>query len=107
VAPYLAQADEALVGWIAETLWARPWGLFAVAEADLRAVRKHFRKFLMVQDPEGEAMYFRYYDPRVIKTFLFSCNEEELAEFYGPLSAYGVSEEEPGQVSLFLRTTGS
>ncbi|TVQ55912.1 MAG: DUF4123 domain-containing protein, partial [Phycisphaerales bacterium] len=30
-APFLAHVDEALLDWIADTLWAEPWGIFLVA----------------------------------------------------------------------------
>lgn len=90
VAPYLAKVDGELLDWITKNLWQKPWGIFAVAEADLNALRQHFRRFLMVEDPNGEAMYFRYYDPRIIEAFLSACNEEELNSFFGPIKAYGI-----------------
>jgi len=102
VAPYLAKADEALVDWIAKTLWKKPWGIFALAEGDLKTLRKHFRRFLMVEDPEGEAMYFRYYDPRILAAFLPPCTAEELKTFFGPVKAYAVGDPESDAVKFFL-----
>src|SRR5436305_419856 len=66
IAPYLVKADSALLAWIQETLWAEPWGIVVVSKAEFGEVRSHFRKFLMVQSPEGEYWYFRFYDPRVL-----------------------------------------
>ena len=96
IAPYLCHADKALLGWIQETLWKDPWGVVAVSTADLSAVRAHFRKFLIVQSPEGEYWYFRFYDPRVLPVFLESSTPEELTQFFGPIQAYAVaSPDEP------------
>lgn len=90
IAPYLVQVDEALLNWIGKTLWDDPWGVFAVAKTGLHELRRHFRRFLLVQDPEGKQMYFRFYDPRVLTTFLDNCDAGEAEQFFGPVAAYGV-----------------
>jgi len=92
VAPYLVRVDETLLRWLIETVWSEPWGIFVVAKLEPEAVRKHLRKFLIVKDPDGEAMYFRYYDPRVLPTFLESCNRQELDKFFGVIAAFGYAE---------------
>jgi Domain of unknown function (DUF4123) len=90
IAPYLFHATDGLLEWISETLWNEPWGIIAVSNAGLEAVRAHFRKFLVVQSPEGENWYFRFYDPRVLPVFLETCSEDETKEFFGPIQVYGV-----------------
>jgi hypothetical protein len=90
-APYLFAVDGELLDWIVAELWAEPWGIFAVADEDLEAVRRHFRRFLLVQSPDGEQWYFRFYDPRVLPTFLQASTAEEIAELFGTLSAYVVN----------------
>jgi len=102
IAPYLANVDSLLLDWIAQTLWKKPWGVFAVVEHNLTMLRKHFRRFLTVADPEGEPMYFRYYDPRVLSLFLPTCTREELKTFMGPLKAYAVGDPESEGVKFFL-----
>lgn len=93
IAPYLARVDEELLTWIKETLWAEPWGIFAEATSDLEKLRTHFRKFLTVEDPGGKKMYFRFYDPRVLRTFLKSADGTELREFFGPIERMLVGRE--------------
>ncbi len=93
IAPYLACVDEELLTWIKETLWAEPWGIFAEATSDLDKLRSHFRKFLTVEDPGGKKMYFRFYDPRVLRTFLKSCDEAEIKGFFGPVASFAIPEE--------------
>lgn len=99
IAPYLFAVDEALLDWIVAELWTEPWGIFAVTDADLEAVRRHFRRFLLVQSPEGEQWYFRFYDPRVLPTFLESANSSQTAELFGLVGYFGVRDGS-GQIAL-------
>jgi len=99
IAPYLAQADGALLDWVVENLWNDPWGILAAAPVDLPALRKHFRRFLTVRNPAGKPMYFRFYDPRVLPTFLSTCTPEEAAEFFGAIQGFFV----PGKGERVLR----
>ncbi len=94
VAPYLAHLGEEDVDWLSHHMWHRFWGIFAIADSSLKALRTHFRKFLMVELENGGAVYFRYYDPRVLETFLPTCDEKQLKDFYGPVHAYGVPSKE-------------
>lgn len=101
VAPFLAHVDDFLLQWIVELYWKKPWGIFVVAQSDLATLRTHFRKFLTVKDPDGEKMYFRFYDPRILKAFLPSCDDEELRQLFGPLEAYGVGDPDSSSATLF------
>ena len=92
IAPYLVEVDEPLLDWILENLWSDPWGIFAAAPVDLAALRKHFRRFLKVRGPEGNELYFRFYDPRVLPLFLSTCNPQEIDQFLGPILAFWVTQ---------------
>ena len=100
IAPWLVRVDAELLEWIAGTIWADPWGIFAVTDAGFDALRTHFRKFLLVNGPEGEPWYFRFYDPRVLARFLPTCDAAQLTDFFGPVSAYGWTEHETYGVVL-------
>jgi hypothetical protein len=88
VAPYLIRLDEPILEWIRVEIWNEPWGIFVVADSSLDLVRKHLRKFLVVKGPEGDILYFRYYDPRVLPVFLETCDAEQLRSFFGLLHAF-------------------
>lgn len=88
VAPWLVNVDLGLFDWIRATLWDEPWGLFVEAQATLDALRGHFRRIHVVEDPGGRRMYFRFYDPRVLRTYLKTANAAERAELFGPVTAY-------------------
>ncbi len=88
IAPYLVRVDAALLEWIATHLWEKPWGFFALADVQLSELRKHFRRFLTVLDPDGERVYFRFYDPRVLPVFLASAGPAERRQFVGPVEKF-------------------
>ncbi|MGJ8640763.1 MAG: DUF4123 domain-containing protein [Opitutaceae bacterium] len=54
----------------------------AKKNADIDTLRRHFRKFLMAQLPDKKTVYFRFYDPRVLRVYLPTCTEAELKIVY-------------------------
>lgn len=94
VAPYLVKVDSGLLEWIAENLDGTPWGIFVFSKTDLPALHKHFRHFLIVHLHDGKQWFFRFYDPRILTTYLPSCNAAELKQFFGPVRGFGVAGDE-------------
>lgn len=103
VAPYLAvfEPDTPFAEWVLEEGWGRHWGIFAISQANLRTVRDHLRSFLKVYGPELEPLEFRYYDPRVLRVYLPTCNAKELRTVFGPVLRYLVEGEEPNTLLKF------
>lgn len=103
VAPYLVRLapDSDFSDWVAEKGWGNHWGVFVLARADLRMLRQHFRRFLMVHTQDARPLYFRYYDPRVLRVYLPACNSEELKKFFGPVAAYVLEDEKPDKLLRF------
>ena len=103
-APYLVPltAEAPFTEYVLEG-WGQHWGVFALSTADLRTLRTHFRKFLMVHDPEGQPLYFRYYDPRVLRVFLPTCTAAELDTVFGPVARYVLEDEDPANAVRFWR----
>lgn len=101
MAPYLVhlQVDAELTNWLLKEGWGKHWGIFALSGSDLRGLRQHFRTLLTVYDPNAKPMLFRYYDPRVLRTYLPTCNREELATMFGPVDSFVVEDQE-GQTGL-------
>lgn len=97
VAPYLVKLeyDHTFVKLVCEQGWGNHWGIFVLTptEVDIRTLRNHFRKFLMVYDPDGKLLYFRYYDPRVLRVYLPTCNAEETKIVFGPIRYYILEDE--------------
>jgi hypothetical protein len=103
VAPYLVRMPKE--SWLLEALvqegWGSAWGIYLTSPQPFLELRRHLRKFLMV---EAEGMdgrlYFRFYDPRVLQTFLPSCLPEQRKEFFGNINSF-LAEGEDGTVLLF------
>ena len=102
-APYLVRlpGDSRLLETLVAQGWGKHWGIFVVSAADFKTLRKHFRTFLMVKSPEGKRLYFRYYDPRVLRVYLPTCNAEETNFVFGPVAAYLCEGESPDTLLVF------
>lgn len=104
VAPHLVQLDpedeftDYLAGQVGNSL-----GVFFQCDAAMKTVRHHLRKLLTVRDPRGRKLLFRYYDPRVLRVYLPTCDSSELDQMYGPIKAYWTEAPEPDQVIEFRR----
>jgi hypothetical protein len=107
-APYLVrlQAYHPLAQRIFAQGWGQHWGVFIASNEELSQLRKHFRQFLRVLSPEGKTLYFRFYDPRVLRTYLGTCQPKELVDFFGPCEAMAL-EGPRGQALLNYRLTGA
>src|SRR5262245_15665317 len=87
VAPYLVHLFPGtdFTDWLLTECWGKHWGIFAQSPLSLVKVRKHFRLLLTVYDDKGNPMLFRYYDPRVLISFIKTCNQEELEIVFGEI----------------------
>lgn len=96
VAPYLVQLERtsAFTSWVVEKGWGNSWGVFFNAAVTMEALRNHFRRFVFVQLPDGRNVYFRFYDPRVLRAYLPTCTPEELKTIYGPVERYVIESED-------------
>ncbi len=87
VAPHLVELfpDNSLTARWLDQGWGQSWGVF-LKVADPSNLRHHLRKFLKVRDDTGRTLLFRYYDPRVLRVFLPTCNSDELQQLFGPVN---------------------
>jgi hypothetical protein len=97
LAPELALASPYLVHlgslsretrYILEHGWGDSWGIFVRVDMLLQDLRRHFRTFLQVEDESGRKLFFRFYDPRVLRAYLPTCTSDELATVFGPIECY-------------------
>ena len=69
-------------------------GVLLQTQADFDVLYVHLREIFVVTDEEeGQEYFFRYYDPRVIRTFLPTCTAEELKEFFGVVDRWIVEDK--------------
>ena len=64
--------------------WGASRSILFQTRDDFVQMRKHLRQFLLVSDPAGKKMNFRFYDPRVLRAFLRVClnriNEDDAVQ---------------------------
>jgi hypothetical protein len=101
IAPYLAHVEAPVLDWLVATLWQAPWGIFIFSKSGFDELYRHFRRFLAVQLPDGQAWLFRFYDPRVLRTFLTTCLPAERQQFAGPVRGFGVTDPDTGDVQIW------
>jgi hypothetical protein len=103
-APYLVELHkDDFTRWLLKEAWGDSWGIFLIANTTISSVRRHLRRFLIVEGPNNKQMYFRYYDPRVFRTYLPSCNPEELDTIFGPIESFILEDEDPKRMIHFTR----
>jgi hypothetical protein len=104
-APQLVQLwpEHRLTAQLIDDGWGQAWGI-VMRVTDPSNLRHHLRKFLRVRDEDDRRLLFRFYDPRVLRTYLPTCVGDELREFFGPIEAFLVEDEEGDGVLEFTRS---
>ena len=91
VAPYLVsfRRDSGLLSRLVEEGWGRSWGIYLTSGQSMKNVRRHFRRFLLVEEDETFArMYFRFYDPRVLREIIPIATTRQRDTLFDVVSAY-------------------
>lgn len=109
VAPHLFACDP--LGIIAHSalsgLEPGDVGLLLESGVEFTLLRKHLRRFLFVlRERDRRRVYFRYYDPKVLRAFLPVCTPDELRRFFGPITAIHCQGEAAGEVVSFRLEDG-
>jgi hypothetical protein len=104
-APYLVSLPprSKLLEKLVSKGWGKSWGIYLTCNLPFHEVRHHFRHFLMVNTPDGDQVYFRFYDPRVLRLFLPACTPEEISYFFGPVSRFATEDKKPETLLEFVR----
>jgi hypothetical protein len=104
-APYLVRVpqESSLLDTLVQQAWSKSWGVFVTCDTAFKDLRTHFRHFLTVKLPDGQQVYFRYYDPRVLRLFLPTCLPEETTQFFGPVKHFLMEAEDPKLALHFTR----
>ncbi len=102
--PHIVKLDteSELLHWLIDNGWGNNWGIYLTSSASLKALHSHFRQFIKVQTEDGEAQTFRFYDPRVLRTYLPSCNTEELTLIFGSTYEFFLTDDKTQSTALHL-----
>ena len=107
VAPYLVrlEPESELAQWVVGAGWGHHWGTFVTSRQGFRKLRNHLRQLTLIHRRDGTPLYFRYYDPRVLRVFLPTCSPAQLKQMFGPVDAF-LAENEAGDAMSIYRLNG-
>lgn len=81
--------DSRLLGQIVEEGWGDAWGVFLRSTRSPKEVRRLLRGLLRAAIEGTKApMYFRFYDPRVLRAFLPLATPAQRTRLFGDLDAF-------------------
>jgi hypothetical protein len=107
VAPYLVgpmRKDSALLEHLVTEGFGKRWSVFLTSYEKFVEVRRHFRRFLKVEmEYSREEVFFRFFDPGVLRPFWPTCNAGQKREFAEGLEQIFV-EEKNLSLSALLQT---
>ena len=105
VAPYLVELASPDAGLaLLRRAWGRAWGIvIQTAEESFDVAHAHLRRFLFVDHADGRSVYFRYYDPRVMRAFLPTCSDEQYAALFAVPTRFIVEGEDGQSAMTFTR----
>lgn len=103
VAPYVFDIAEfnKIWDWFFDEGWSNSWGVVLYTTISIKQIRKHLRRFLIVITEDKKELLFRFYDPRVLRIFLPTCDAQQLQEFFGPIDYFVCEDENPEMGLVF------
>jgi Domain of unknown function (DUF4123) len=84
----------------------RNWGILFETDRGADWMRLHFKKFLNAKLPDGTIALFRFYDPRVFRTFVRAAAPQEVAPWFDGIKRYSVESHAPGAFHDFRHENG-
>lgn len=99
-------AENAFTQYLMQQGWGQAWCTYLSCSQPLELVRHHLRRFLTVRWASGQIMYFRFYDPRILRQFLPTCSPEQARNFFGPVAGYIVEGPKPQTAIHFTHSEG-
>lgn len=106
VAPHLVSfaPGSGLLERLIRDGWGKSFGVFIESRASFKALRRHLRRFLLVEEEDNpQRLYFRYYDPRVLREFLPIATVRQNDEIFADVIDAFVAEGERGEALTFER----
>lgn len=103
VAPFLFTytSNSEFKQWFEKFSIGNSWGVLFHSHLPFSEIYKHCRRFLIVKNEGEQEIYFRFYDPRVLRIFLPTCNRVQLKEFFGPINSFILEDEDPNTILQF------
>lgn len=105
VAPYLVRLERGsrFASTFYDAGWNDAWGLVIRGRVEVGALRRHFRTLAYVRRADGPRLLFRYYDTRVMRVFLPTCDTTQLRQVFGPIDAFVLDAADGGVPQVMTR----
>ena len=75
--------------------WNHNWGCYFAASIGFENALWHWRSFVTLHNANGQAVTFRFWDPRVMRAIVPAMTPEESAGFFGLISRFNVEGDNP------------
>lgn len=107
-APYLLPlpSGSTILESLLEAGWTQHWGIYLCSNAGPWEVLAFLRRLLLVDQPDGQQALFRFYDPRVLRTFIAASEPWQWPFLFGTVRSYLMPGTEP-QTSVSFTFQGN
>lgn len=93
--------ESSLFQWMTTEVWGNSCCIFFTSKSSFDELFIHFQQFNRVYLEDDEVVLFRYYDPRVLRVYLPSCNHNEIDAFFGDVNNFFAESENPEKINMF------
>ncbi len=97
------QGRPALIDHLIHRGWGRSWGIYLSSPATAADLAAHLRGHCWTEAPDGRHLYYRFYDPRVLRTALPAMSPAGLDAFLGPVTVLWLEAAEPAEIDCWRR----
>ena len=103
VAPWLVEltCHSDAWDWFVEEGYGRNWGILIHSRLELPRLKTHLKKFLKIEDEDGERYFFKYYRPEHFNRYAPGFDDTQRASFWRGIEA--VYAESKGDATVLIR----
>lgn len=103
VAPWLVELTRHSDAWdwFVEEGYGRNWGILIHSRLGLPRLKTHLKKFLKIEDEDGERYFFKYYRPEHFNRYAPGFDDAQRASFWRGIEA--VHAESKGDATVLMR----
>lgn len=87
--------------WFVEEGYGRNWGILIHSRLELPRLKAHLKKFLKIEDEDGERYFFKYYRPEHFNRYAPEFDDAQRASFWRGIEA--VHAESKGDATVLMR----
>ncbi|MCD4732573.1 MAG: DUF4123 domain-containing protein [Bacteroidales bacterium] len=93
--------ESPLFRWMTTEAWGDSCCIYFTSKSSFDDLFSHFRKFNRVYLEGDDVVLFRFYDPRVLQTYLPTCNRVEIETFFGEVNSFFTESDKQEVIHVF------